>query len=185
MNKEKERAEWLAIAEKYFDATTNDNEEKALRDFLSSAESNHPAFDEIKAVMGYLAAARHIENVNAREKRAVRKKHLVHWAAAAIIAFIVGTGASQYKNQINNVLVFPGLFRGALDVGATTVSTGMMIAAANGIANHVSEEQLTTEYVLPLAYDKSAHQSVARAVAKAAVEEGLAKYPQNFEKLYK
>ena len=92
MNKEKERAEWLAIAEKYFDATTNDNEEKALRDFLSSAESNHPAFDEIKAVMGYLAAARHIENVNAREKRAVRKKHLVHWAAAAIIAFIVGTG---------------------------------------------------------------------------------------------
>ena len=92
MNKEKERADWLAIAEKYFDATTNDNEEKALRDFLSSAESNHPAFDEIKAVMGYLAAARHIENVNAREKRAVRKKHLVHWAAAAIIAFIVGTG---------------------------------------------------------------------------------------------
>ena len=92
MNKEKERAEWLAIAEKYFDATTNDNEEKALRDFLSSAESNHPAFDEIKAVMGYLAATRHIENVNAREKRAVRKKHLVHWAAAAIIAFIVGTG---------------------------------------------------------------------------------------------
>lgn len=92
MNKERERAEWLAIAEKYFDATTNDNEEKALRDFLSSAESNHPAFDEIKAVMGYLAAARHIENVNAREKRAVRKKHLVHWAAAAIIAFIVGTG---------------------------------------------------------------------------------------------
>lgn len=92
MNKEKEREEWLAIAEKYFDATTNDNEEKALRDFLSSAESNHPAFDEIKAVMGYLAAARHIENVNAREKRAVRKKHLVHWAAAAIIAFIVGTG---------------------------------------------------------------------------------------------
>ena len=100
-------------------------------------------------------------------------------------AFIVGTGASQYKNQINNVLVFPGLFRGALDVGATTVSTGMMIAAANGIANHVSAEQLTTEYVLPLAYDKSAHQSVARAVAKAAVEEGIAKYPQNFEKLYK
>lgn len=92
MNKEKERAKWLAIAEKYFDATTNDNEEKALRDFLSSAESNHPAFDEIKAVMGYLAATRHIENVNAREKRAVRKKHLVHWAAAAIIAFIVGTG---------------------------------------------------------------------------------------------
>ena len=99
-------------------------------------------------------------------------------------AFIVGTGASQYKNQINNVLVFPGLFRGALDVGATTVSTGMMIAAANGIANCVTADQLTTEYVLPLAYDKNAHQSVARAVAKAAVEEGLAKYPENFEKLY-
>ena len=102
MNKEKERAEWLAIAEKYFDATTNDNEEKALRDFLSSAESNHPAFDEIKAVMGYLAAARHIENVNAREKRAVRKKHLIHWAAAAIIAFIVGTGTILLTGNPDN-----------------------------------------------------------------------------------
>ena len=100
-------------------------------------------------------------------------------------AFIVGTGASQYKNQINNVLVFPGLFRGALDVGATTVSTGMMIAAAYGIAGCVEDNQLTSDYVLPVAYDQKAHNCVARAVAKAAVEEGVAKYPQNFEKLYK
>lgn len=99
-------------------------------------------------------------------------------------AFVVGTGSSQYKNQINNVLVFPGLFRGALDVGATTISTKMMIAAAYGIANCVSCDQLSTEYVIPLAYDKKAHQAVAYAVAKCAVDEGVAKYPENFNKLY-
>ena len=99
-------------------------------------------------------------------------------------AFVVGTGSSQYKNQINNVLVFPGLFRGALDVGATSISTQMMIAAAYGIANCVTDEQLAQDYVLPLAYDKKAHQAVARAVAKCAVDEGIAKYPENFNKLY-
>ncbi len=90
-------------------------------------------------------------------------------------AFIVGTGSSQNPNQINNVLVFPGLFRGALDVRATTVNTEMMIAAAHGIANCVTESQLSTEYILPYAYDKSAHAAVAKAVAEAAKRTGVAK----------
>ncbi len=90
-------------------------------------------------------------------------------------AFIVGTGSSEYPNQINNVLVFPGLFRGALDVRATTVNTEMMIAAAKGIAGYVSENELTTEYILPYAYDKNAHKAVAKAVAQAAVKSGVAK----------
>lgn len=90
-------------------------------------------------------------------------------------AFIVGTGSSQNPNQINNVLVFPGLFRGALDVRAKTVNTEMMIAAAHGIAECVTEKQLSTEYILPYAYDKTAHASVAKAVAEAAVKTGVAK----------
>lgn len=90
-------------------------------------------------------------------------------------AFIVGTGSSEYPNQINNVLVFPGLFRGALDVRAATVNNEMMIAAAKGIAGYVSENELTTEYILPYAYDKNAHKAVAKAVAQAAVKSGVAK----------
>ena len=83
-------------------------------------------------------------------------------------AFIVGTGSSEYANQINNVLVFPGLFRGTLDVRATTVNTEMMIAAAQGIADCVSEKELSRDYILPYAYDKKAHDAVAKAVAEAA-----------------
>ncbi len=90
-------------------------------------------------------------------------------------AFIVGTGSSENANQINNVLVFPGLFRGALDVRATTVNTEMMIAAAQGIAGCVSDIELSTDYILPYAYDKNAHRAVAKAVAEAAIKSGVAK----------
>jgi malate dehydrogenase (oxaloacetate-decarboxylating) len=90
-------------------------------------------------------------------------------------AFIVGTGSSQYPNQINNVLVFPGLFRGALDVRAKTVNTEMMIAASHGIAEYISDEQLSTECILPLAWDKAAHTAVAKAVAQAAIDTGVSK----------
>ncbi|MBD5132647.1 MAG: NADP-dependent malic enzyme [Clostridiales bacterium] len=96
-------------------------------------------------------------------------------AALEAGAFIVGTGSSQYPNQINNVLVFPGLFRGALDVRANTVNTEMMLAAAEGIANCVTEKQLSREYILPYAYDKTAHDCVAKAVAEAAVKTGVSK----------
>ena len=90
-------------------------------------------------------------------------------------AFIVGTGASQYANQINNVLVFPGLFRGALDVRARTVNKEMMMAASRGIAACVSDEELSVDYILPYAYDKRAHESVAKAVAEAAIATGVNK----------
>ena len=90
-------------------------------------------------------------------------------------AFIVGTGSSEHPNQINNVLVFPGLFRGALDVRARTVNTAMMIAAARGIAGCVAEGELSPDYILPYAYDKNAHRAVAKAVADAAVKTGVSK----------
>lgn len=90
-------------------------------------------------------------------------------------AYIVGTGSSEHPNQINNVLVFPGLFRGALDVRATTVNREMMLAAAEGIASCVSDSQLSRDYILPYAYDKRAHDCVAKAVAEAARKTGVAK----------
>ena len=90
-------------------------------------------------------------------------------------AYILGTGSSQHPNQINNVLVFPGLFRGALDVRASTVNTEMMMAAARGIADCVSDEELSESYILPLAYDLRAHRAVARAVANAAIATGVNK----------
>ncbi|MGN0817585.1 MAG: NADP-dependent malic enzyme [Candidatus Coproplasma sp.] len=95
--------------------------------------------------------------------------------ALAAGAFIVGTGSSEFPNQINNVLVFPGLFRGALDVRATTVNTEMMTAAARGIAAYVAEDKLSREFILPYAYDKGAHKCVAEAVAKAAIASGVSK----------
>ena len=90
-------------------------------------------------------------------------------------AFIVGTGSSEHPNQINNVLVFPGLFRGALDVRANTVNKEMMMAAARGIASCVSDEELSREYILPKAWDKRAHESVAKAVAETAIATGVSK----------
>lgn len=88
-------------------------------------------------------------------------------------AFIVGTGSSQYPNQINNVLVFPGLFRGAIDAHASTVNEEMMIAAAKAIASCVKDDELTRDYILPYAYDKRAHKLVAEAVKEAAIKTGV------------
>ncbi len=88
-------------------------------------------------------------------------------------AYIVGTGSSQYPNQINNVLVFPGLFRGAIDAKATTVNMEMMKAASIGIANCVKPEELKEDYILPFAFDKKAHKVVAEAVKEAAIRTGV------------
>ena len=88
-------------------------------------------------------------------------------------AAVVGTGSSENPNQINNVLVFPGLFRGALDARATTVNFEMMFAAAKAIADSVSEKELTPDYILPYAYDQRAHDAVAKAVAAAAKKSGV------------
>ena len=84
-------------------------------------------------------------------------------------AYIIGTGSSEYPNQINNVLVFPGLFRGAIDANARTVNDEMMIAAAEGIASCVKDEELSKDYILPFAYDRRVHACVAKAVKDAAI----------------
>ncbi len=88
-------------------------------------------------------------------------------------ARIVGTGSSEYPNQINNVLVFPGIFRGALDARATEITEGMMIAAAYAIANCISDEELSEDNVIPSANNIYAHQAVANAVKSVAIKEGV------------
>ena len=92
-------------------------------------------------------------------------------------AVVVGTGRSDYPNQINNVLVFPGLFKGVLAVRARDITEGMKIAAAHAIAAVIPEEELTAEYVIPSSFDKRVALAVANAVAQEAVKEGINRVP--------
>lgn len=96
-------------------------------------------------------------------------------AAKAAGAYVVGTGRSDFPNQINNVLVFPGIFRGALDCRATTINEEMKMAASHAIAALVSAEELSAEYILPNPLDKRIGKVVADAVIKAAHETGAAR----------
>lgn len=82
-------------------------------------------------------------------------------------AFIVGTGRSDYPNQINNVLAFPGIFKGALQSRATDITDQMKVSAAYGIANIITDDELNTEYILPDPFNKKVSESVAKAVADA------------------
>ncbi|MGN1418848.1 MAG: NADP-dependent malic enzyme [Acutalibacteraceae bacterium] len=95
--------------------------------------------------------------------------------ALAAGASVVGTGRSDFPNQINNVLAFPGIFRGALDVRASDINEEMKIAAAKAIASLVSDEELKSDYILPHAFDERVGKTVAAAVAKAARDSGVAR----------
>ncbi|MDR3644302.1 MAG: malic enzyme-like NAD(P)-binding protein [Clostridia bacterium] len=93
--------------------------------------------------------------------------------ARAAGAKVIGTGRSDFANQINNVLAFPGIFKGALSVRASDINDAMKIAAANAIASLVSKEELNPEYVIPAPFDTRVAGAVAAAVAKAAVDSGV------------
>lgn len=95
--------------------------------------------------------------------------------ARAAGAAIVSTGRSDYPNQVNNVLAFPGIFRGALDARASDINDTMKIAAANAIAGLVSAEELKYDYILPLAFDPRVKEAVAKAVFDAAKATGVAR----------
>ena len=88
-------------------------------------------------------------------------------------AAVVGTGRSDFPNQINNVLAFPGIFRGALDVRAKDINEEMKIAAAKAIASLVSDEELSADYIIPKAFDERVGKTVAKAVAEAARKTGV------------
>ena len=95
--------------------------------------------------------------------------------AKAAGAKIVGTGRSDFPNQINNVVAFPGIFRGALDVRASQITENMKIAAAYAIASLVDDDKLSVDYILPYAFDERIKDTVAKAVADAAVKDGVAR----------
>ena len=90
-------------------------------------------------------------------------------------ARIVGTGRSDFPNQINNVLAFPGIFRGALDCRASEINEDMKAAASYAIASLVSDDELNDEYILPKAFDRRVGKAVAEAVMEAARKSGVAK----------
>ncbi len=98
-----------------------------------------------------------------------------HADAISAGAFIYASGRSDLPNQINNVLAFPGIFRGALDVRAKKITENMKIAAANAISKSISEKELTQNNIIPAPFDKSVHFNVALAVAKAAQKDKVAR----------
>ncbi len=95
--------------------------------------------------------------------------------ARAAGAAVVGTGRSDFPNQINNVMAFPGIFRGALDVRASDINEEMQMAASAAIAGLVSDEELRADYIMPYAFDERIGTAVARAVAEAARSSGVAR----------
>ena len=90
-------------------------------------------------------------------------------------AAVVGTGRSDFPNQINNVLAFPGIFRGALDCRASDINEEMKIAASYALASIIDESELNADYILPHAFDPRVGKAVAEAVKKAAKESGVAR----------
>ena len=105
--------------------------------------------------------------------------------AKAAGAKVVGTGRSDFPNQVNNVLAFPGIFRGALDVRASQINEEMKIAAAYAIASLVSDEERNADYVIPMAFDPRVAPAVAAAVAQAAMDSGVARITVDPEEISK
>ena len=97
------------------------------------------------------------------------------------LATVIATGRSDYPNQINNVLAFPGVFRGALDVRAFAITPEMELAAAHALANVISEDDLSADYIVPSVFDRTVTPTVARAVADAAVTTGVARQQQEVQ----
>lgn len=90
-------------------------------------------------------------------------------------ARVVGTGRSDYPNQINNVLAFPGVFRGTFDVRATTINEEMKLAAAKALSELISDEELKEDYIIPMPFDKRVRPAISKAVAQAAKDTGVAR----------
>jgi malate dehydrogenase (oxaloacetate-decarboxylating) len=96
-------------------------------------------------------------------------------AVMGSVVQVMATGRSDYPNQINNVLAFPGVFKGALSVYASTINEAMEIAAARAIASVITEDELSEEYVIPSVFNKAVVEVVSAAVAEAAVTAGVAR----------
>jgi malate dehydrogenase (oxaloacetate-decarboxylating) len=97
---------------------------------------------------------------------------------------VMATGRSDYPNQINNVLCFPGLFRGVLDVRATEINEEMKVAAANAIAGTVGKHELSEEYIIPSVFNRNVARAVARDVSQAALRSGVARRPKRHPSVF-
>ncbi len=102
---------------------------------------------------------------------------------AAPYVRVMATGRSDYPNQINNVLAFPGIFRGALDVRARAITEEMELAAAKGIASTVAQEELAEDYIIPSVFNREVSQDVSRAVAEEAERAGTVRRLQDTAEL--
>ena len=105
-------------------------------------------------------------------------------AAHSAGAKVVGTGRSDFPNQINNVLAFPGIFRGALDVRATHINEEMKKAAVRAIADLIEEDELSSDYVIPDPFNKYVAPEVAMAVAEAAMDSGVSRIKIDSKSVY-
>jgi malate dehydrogenase (oxaloacetate-decarboxylating) len=101
------------------------------------------------------------------------------------LAKIIATGRSDYPNQVNNVLCFPGLFRGVLDCQAREINDPMLFAAANAIAEMVTEEELSEDYIIPGVLNKKVPERVATYVKEAAIQTGVAKLEHQYLSSYR
>lgn len=104
--------------------------------------------------------------------------------AYAAGAKVVGTGRSDFPNQVNNVLAFPGIFRGALDVRARNINEEMKVAAARAIADRIDEDQLAFDHVIPFAFQPDVAPNVAAEVARVAMETGVARLQRDPKEIY-
>ena len=167
-----EGREGLNSAKEWFAANTNrDNRQGTVTDALKGADVfvgvSGPGLVTVDDIAGM--AADPIVFAMANPTPEVLPSEVGH------IAAVMATGRSDYPNQINNVLCFPGIFRGALDAHAAGISEGMKIAAAHAIATCVDDSELRPQYVIPSALDKRVGPAVGAAVAAAAVAEGLSR----------
>ena len=127
---------------------------------------------------------RRVDTLDYRDESTFRRQQSVHFTLPAAapeitpedadgIARVIATGRSDYPNQINNVLAFPGIFRGALDVAATSITEGMKLAAAQAIAACVAEDELAPDHIVPSVFDVRVAPRVAEGVARAAIHDGV------------
>ncbi len=168
-----EGMEDLSEAHKALSKITNPNKEKGtLKEIIKNAD----VFIGVSAPG--LLSAEDIKNMNDKAvvfAMANPTPEIMPDEALKGGAAIVGTGRSDFPNQINNVLAFPGIFRGALDVRASDINDEMKMAAVYAIASLVSDDELASDYILPKAFDKRIAKTVAKAVAKAAYDTGVAR----------
>ena len=166
-------AEWLNEAQKDMAKITNKHNEKGNlidvmkgKDIFIGVSGPNCVTSEMVATMNKDAIVFAMANPSPEIMPEEAKK-----GGARVIA----TGRSDFPNQINNVLVFPGIFRGALDVRATDITEGMKLAAAKAIASLIEESELNEDYIIPGAFDSRVAQVVAKEVARVAVESGISK----------